>query len=103
VLGRTFASFFKEQYKGDTYPVDFGASTDFGNVTYELPALHPAYGIPTKPGGGNHTKQFTRSARTEEAHEATMIVTKALALTGVKVIMDDGLFKEIKKAFGRQG
>ena len=27
--GRTFASFFKERYKGDTYPVDFGASTDF--------------------------------------------------------------------------
>jgi hypothetical protein len=24
-----------------------------------------------------------------------MIVTKALALTGVKVIMDDGLFKEV--------
>ena len=52
-------------------------------------------GIPTKPGGGNHTKQFARSARTEEAHEATMLITKALALTCVKVIMDDGLFKEV--------
>ncbi|KAF9647182.1 amidohydrolase [Thelephora ganbajun] len=102
VLGRTFASFYKERYKGDTYPIDFSASTDFGNVTYEIPALHPAYGIPTQPGGGNHTKQFTRSARTEEAHEATILVTKALALTGVKVIKDDGLFEEIKKAFTRQ-
>jgi len=99
VLGRTFASFFKERYKGETYTIDFGASTDFGNVTYELPALHPAYGIPTKPGGGNHTKKFTHSARTEEAHEATIIVTKALALTGINVIMDDRLFEEIKKAF----
>lgn len=53
-------------------------------------------GIPTKPGGGNHTKHFTQSARTEEAHEATMLVTKALALTCVKVIMDDGLFKEVR-------
>ena len=52
-------------------------------------------GIPTKPGGGNHTKKFTHSARTEEAHEATMIVTKALALTGVKVILDDGFFEEV--------
>ena len=52
-------------------------------------------GIPTKPGGGNHTKQFAHSARTEEAHEATILITKALALTGVKVIMDDGLFEEV--------
>ena len=52
-------------------------------------------GIPTKPGGGNHTKQFAHSARTEEAHEATMLITKALALTGVKVIIDDGLFEEV--------
>jgi hypothetical protein len=55
---------------------------------------HPS-GIPTKPGGGNHTKQFTHSARTEEAHEATMLVAKALALTGVKVVMDDRLFEEV--------
>ena len=27
--GRTFASFFKERYKGDTYSTDFSASTDF--------------------------------------------------------------------------
>jgi hypothetical protein len=66
-----------------------------------LPALESHFnhlfssGIPTKPGGGNHTKQFAQSARTEEAHEATMLVTKGLALTGVKVIMDDGLFKEV--------
>ena len=33
--GRTFASFFKEQYKGDTLPVDFSASTDF--VRLRLP------------------------------------------------------------------
>ena len=37
-LGRTFASFFKEQYKGDTYPVDFGASTDFVRIDPVLAA-----------------------------------------------------------------
>lgn len=61
-------------------------------VEYPSPA---SSGIPTKPGGGNHTELFTHSARTEEAHDATMIVTKALALTAVKVIMDDGLFEEV--------
>ena len=60
--------------------------------------FHPS-GIPTEPGGGNHTKQFTNSARTEEAHEETMVVTKALALTGVNVIMDDRLFEEVSVSF----
>jgi len=64
-------------------------------LNYILTALPRLTGIPTKPGGGNHTKQFAHSARTEEAHEATMLVAKALALTGVKVIMDDGLFEEV--------
>ena len=32
--GRAFASFFKERYKGDTYPVDFGASTDFVRLNF---------------------------------------------------------------------
>ena len=37
--GRTFASFFKEQYKGDTYPADFSASTDF--VRFNLVLVLP--------------------------------------------------------------
>jgi len=31
-----------------------------------------------------------------------MVVTKALTLTVVKVIMDDGLFEEVKKAFSKR-
>ncbi|KAF8349129.1 hypothetical protein F5887DRAFT_1071293 [Amanita rubescens] len=30
------------------------ASTDFGNVTYALPSLHPGFAIPTVPNGENH-------------------------------------------------
>lgn len=36
--GRTFASFFQEQYKGNTYQVDFGASTDFVRIDTVLTA-----------------------------------------------------------------
>jgi hypothetical protein len=32
-----------------------GASTDFGNITFKLPACHPMYGIPAPPGVSNHT------------------------------------------------
>jgi len=76
-----------------------GGSTDFGNVTYELPSIHPMFSIPTEPNGGNHTPQFTKSAGTKEAHEATLKVTKALAHTGFRVIADDSFFKEVKDAY----
>ncbi|THV05672.1 hypothetical protein K435DRAFT_773632 [Dendrothele bispora CBS 962.96] len=75
------------------------ASTDFGNVTYELPALHPGYAIPTVPNGGNHTSAFTKAAATIEAHNATLDVSKALAAAGIRTLLDDEFFSEIKKTF----
>lgn len=33
-------------------------STDQGNVTYEIPAIHAVYKIDTPPGVGNHTPGF---------------------------------------------
>ncbi|KAF5383562.1 hypothetical protein D9615_003763 [Tricholomella constricta] len=70
-----------------------------GNVSYEIPSLHPLYAIPTSPNGGNHTAAFTRSAHTREAHAATMNVTRGLALTGFRVLFDTSFFKEVKGAF----
>ncbi|KAG6818419.1 hypothetical protein H0H93_005132 [Arthromyces matolae] len=55
--------------------------------------------IPTQPGGGNHTIDFTHSAQTKPAHEDGMNVTKALALTGLRVLTDDAFFAEVKAAF----
>jgi len=76
-----------------------GGSTDFGNVTYELPSIHPSFAIPTKPNGGNHTIGFTEAAKTEEAHEATLQVAKGLALVGFRVINDDKFFRKVKDSF----
>ncbi|KAF9269937.1 hypothetical protein L218DRAFT_982642 [Marasmius fiardii PR-910] len=70
------------------------ASTDFGLVGYELPSLHPGYAIPTVPDGGNHTPLFTSAATTEDAHRATLDVVEALALTGVRVVVDDEWYKK---------
>lgn len=77
----------------------------------ELPALHPAYGnlissqcknqtylpaaIPTVPNGGNHTALFAKAARTEEAHNATISVTKGLAVTGLRAIDDDAFYQHV--------
>jgi amidohydrolase len=75
------------------------ASTDFGNVTYALPALHPGFAIPTVKNGGNHTIGFADSAATIVSHNACLDVSKALASTGVRVLVDDEFFAKVVKTF----
>ncbi|KAH9962121.1 hypothetical protein BC827DRAFT_1199040 [Russula dissimulans] len=99
-LAETFARVFRSK----TGPIDYewgisGASTDFGNVTYALPSIHPGFSIPTEPNGGNHTPAFTSAAATLEAHQACLDVCKALALTGLRVIEDDQFYEEVKATF----
>ncbi|KIJ55711.1 hypothetical protein M422DRAFT_151213 [Sphaerobolus stellatus SS14] len=72
-----------------------GGSTDFGNVTYVVPGLHPSYAIPTKPNGGNHTVLFTEAAATQASHDASIRVAKALAHAGFRVIDDDDFYQKV--------
>lgn len=99
-LGGELANIIRKRY-GDVdykYGIKY-ASTDFGNVTYALPALHPSFAIPTKPGGGNHTPEFTEAAATKEAHYACLDVSKALAMTGVRVLIDGAFARKVWNAF----
>ncbi|KAH7093896.1 amidohydrolase [Auriculariales sp. MPI-PUGE-AT-0066] len=103
-LAAEFASVSKALYDvqvGDA-PGAIGGSTDFGNVTYAVPALHPSFAIPTAPGNGNHTPGFTEWARKPAAHEAALVVAKGLAVVGWKAIVDDAFFGQVREAFERQ-
>ena len=51
--------------------------------------------IPTIVDGGNHTLGFTKAAATMEAHYACLDVSKALASTGVRVLIDDVFFEKV--------
>jgi len=75
------------------------ASTDFGNVSYHLPALHPGFAIPTEPNGGNHTPAFVKAAATPEAHTAMMTTSALLALTGLRALSDDTFFRRMKAEY----
>lgn len=56
----------------------------------------PPPGIPTEPQGGNHTRAFARSAASPEAHVACLNVSKTLAAVGVRVLVDDAYFAEVR-------
>lgn len=67
-----------------------GGSTDMGNVSYELPAIHPVYSIHTK--AANHTEEFVQAAKSPEAHEDTIRASKCLAATAVEVLLNEAFY-----------
>ncbi|KAJ2918695.1 hypothetical protein MD484_g1782, partial [Candolleomyces efflorescens] len=99
VLGRAFADIVGTRYGIQTSEAGWTASTDFGNVSYALPALHPAFAIPTVPNGGNHTPAFAKAAATQEAHDAMLLITQGLAVTAYRVLADAQFLLEIQAEF----
>lgn len=72
-------------------------STDQGNVSYQVPALHSLFGIP----GGQfpHNEAFAMHAGTPEALEAALRAGKAMAMTGWEMLTDDALWQQCQKDF----
>ncbi|GJE91327.1 M20 family metallopeptidase [Phanerochaete sordida] len=102
-LGGEFARTFASRYGAVDYTYGISsASTDFGNVTYALPSLHPSFAIPTRAGGTNHTPEFAQAAATPAAHAACMSVAKALAALGARVLLDDAFFAEVRRTFDEE-
>ncbi|KAI9056288.1 hypothetical protein FKP32DRAFT_1447792 [Trametes sanguinea] len=97
-LGDDFAEVFSKTVGPVDYELGIShASTDFGNVTYAMPALHPSFAIPTL--GGNHTIAFTEAAASKEAHVACLQISQALAMTGVRVLTDDEFLSKVRATF----
>jgi hypothetical protein len=73
------------------------ASSDQGNVSYAMPSLSLGFRIESEEG--NHNPKFTVAARTKQAHIATIRAAKALAVTGLEILVDEKLLAEAKKEF----
>ncbi|KAK3366177.1 hypothetical protein B0T24DRAFT_638181 [Lasiosphaeria ovina] len=79
-------------------PPDFLAgSTDMGDVCYECPGFHGAFGIDTAEGDANHTKGFAAAAGTEDAYQRALECGRAMALVGWKVLVDDVFADEMHR------
>ena len=63
------------------------ASTDMGNVSQVLPAIHPYIGIDSLPAV-NHQPEFAAAAATAAADRAVIDAATALALTVADVASD---------------
>ena len=73
-------------------------STDMGNVSQILPAIHPYIGIAPE-GTPGHSTAFRDAAGTPEAHEAALYAGKALALVAIDVLAEPALLERARAEF----
>lgn len=83
---------------------DLAGSTDMGNLTNEMPGIHPMFNVlnlkgKSDPSVGMHTKEFAHAAAQPLAHLATLRAAKGLAMTGVECIRDPEFLKSVKRDF----
>ncbi|XP_008278227.1 peptidase M20 domain-containing protein 2-like [Stegastes partitus] len=73
------------------------ASTDFGNVSFAVPGIHPIFYISTD--AFNHTKEYTEAAGAEKAQLYTLRAAKALAMTAADVVCSPDLLRRVREDF----
>ncbi|KAI5299569.1 hypothetical protein KEM56_003143 [Ascosphaera pollenicola] len=76
-----------------------GASTDQGNVSYEVPQIHPVFGIDVaSPDIGNHHAGFTEAGGTRDSFDKTLDFAAILAATGIEIAKDAELRSRIHES-----
>lgn len=78
------------------------ASTDFGNVSFRVPGIHPLIRI-TDPATALHTRGFALAAKSEAAELAAVDGAAGLALTALDYLFDASLRTAVHAEFEAQG
>jgi hypothetical protein len=66
----------------------WAGSTDMGNISLAMPAIHPMIGIDSLPAV-NHQPEFTAAAATPSADKAVYDGALAMAWTAIDLALDD--------------
>jgi amidohydrolase len=77
-------------------------STDLGNVSVRVPAIHPTIAI-APAGTSIHSIEFTRHAASAEADKATVDGAIGLALTALDFLTDEALQRDAAAEFEAAG
>lgn len=88
------------RYRLHSAAKNFG-STDMGNVSQRVPAIHPLVAI-TPPGVVIHSPQFAQAAASEKGTRALMDGAKALAMTVVDLLSSPETVTRAKEEFAGQ-
>src|SRR5438445_4727782 len=81
-------------------PWENAGSTDMGNVSQVVPALHPTVGIASADVAG-HSQAFLEASGSPRGYQAMIDAAKALAMTGADLLADPNLVEQAKVEFRR--
>jgi amidohydrolase len=73
-------------------------STDMGNVSALVPAIHPTIAV-APPEVGIHSREFAACAASEDGHRGLLDAAKAMAMTAIDVLTDPDLRRRIQEEF----
>jgi amidohydrolase len=73
-------------------------STDMGNISKMLPAIHPMIAI-APPGTPLHSVEFAAFAGSESGHRGVIDGAKVLAMTAIDVLIDGDLRRRMRESF----
>jgi amidohydrolase len=79
-------------------PQEHGGSTDMGNVSHVVPAIHPYIKI-ASDGVGGHTPEFREAALSAEGKAGLIYAAKGMALTTIDLLSDPALMARVKEEF----
>lgn len=83
-------------------PETVAASTDFGNVSYRVPGIHPLLQI-SSPDVALHTLEFAEAAGSPAAEQAAVDGAFGLAATALDFLVDDDLAQSVRDEFEEAG
>jgi amidohydrolase len=75
-------------------------STDWANVSYEVPSVETSYPIVDRVCTW-HSQEVVQAADSEMGYANTLAVARAMALTGIDLIVDQDLLTSVKDDFAR--
>ncbi len=100
-MARVFGRYLAELGYPPEEPKGGMGSTDMGDVSWEVPAIHPYIRIcPGEVPG--HSREFAEAAKSETAKAAMLAAAKAVAATCLELWTNPELFQEVHEEF-RQG
>ena len=79
-------------------PLKSMGSTDMGNVSQLVPAIHPSIAIaPTSVC--NHSPEFAAAAASEQGHQALLTAAAAMSMTAAELLGQPELLAKVKEEF----
>ncbi len=84
----------------DPRPNERMGSTDMGNVSQALPALHPYLAI-APDGTAGHTVEFREASLSPAGHEGLINAAKGMAMTAIDLLSDPQVMQEVRQEFAR--